>query len=117
MYIFCETDITSYESLIAFLVNMNHFATTINHFMATIFSKHTSAWLRAKHVYGYEVVPEAIADARKNAKLNGINNATFVQGDLNKINESFGKEFPKPDIIISGSYWFIYCYYSLAFKF
>ncbi|RLN22528.1 hypothetical protein C2845_PM07G37430 [Panicum miliaceum] len=56
---------------------------------------------RAKHVYGYEVVREAIADARKNAKLNGINNATFFQGDLNKINESFGKEFPKPDIIIS----------------
>lgn len=70
--------------------------------MATIFSKHFSAWLRAKHIYGYEVVPEAIEDARKNAKLNGINNATFVQGDLNKINESFGKEFPKPDIIISG---------------
>ncbi|KAM0822299.1 hypothetical protein ACQ4PT_071590 [Festuca glaucescens] len=56
---------------------------------------------RAKHVYGYEVVPEAIADAQKNAKLNGISNATFVQGDLNKINEAFGKEFPKPDIIIS----------------
>uniref|UniRef100_A0A0E0JF45 TRAM domain-containing protein n=1 Tax=Oryza punctata TaxID=4537 RepID=A0A0E0JF45_ORYPU len=56
---------------------------------------------RAKHVYGYEVVPEAIADAKKNAKLNSINNATFVQGDLNKINETFGKEFPKPDIIIS----------------
>ncbi|KAF0915994.1 hypothetical protein E2562_000624 [Oryza meyeriana var. granulata] len=56
---------------------------------------------RAKHVYGYEVVPEAIADAKKNAKLNGISNATFVQGDLNKISETFGKEFPKPDIIIS----------------
>ncbi|KAL5226554.1 hypothetical protein ABZP36_014819 [Zizania latifolia] len=56
---------------------------------------------RAKHVYGYEVVPEAIADAQNNAKLNGISNATFVQGDLNKINETFGKEFPKPDIIIS----------------
>ncbi|KAG8052816.1 hypothetical protein GUJ93_ZPchr0001g32039 [Zizania palustris] len=56
---------------------------------------------RAKHVYGYEVVPEAIADAQNNAKLNGISNATFVQGDLNKINEPFGKEFPKPDIIIS----------------
>jgi tRNA G37 N-methylase Trm5 len=68
------------------------------------FSIQFSAWLRAKHVYGYEVVPEAIADARKNAKLNGIDNATFVQGDLNKINESFGKEFPKPDIIISGLY-------------
>ncbi|KAK3164129.1 hypothetical protein QOZ80_1AG0013060 [Eleusine coracana subsp. coracana] len=56
---------------------------------------------RAKHVYGYEVVPEAISDARKNAKFNGISNATFVQGDLNKIGETFGKEFPKPDIIIS----------------
>lgn len=98
---------TGYESLIAFLVHINHFVITINHFVATIFSKHSCAWLRAKHVYGYEVVPEAIADARKNAKLNGINNATFVQGDLNKINESFGKEFPKPDIIISGSCGFI----------
>ncbi|CAL0322068.1 unnamed protein product [Lupinus luteus] len=54
-----------------------------------------------KHVYGYEVVPQAIADARLNAKLNGIENATFVQGDLNKIDENFGKNFPKPDIVIS----------------
>jgi tRNA G37 N-methylase Trm5 len=62
---------------------------------------------RAKHVYGYEVVPEAIADAQKNAKLNDISNATFVQGDLNKISETFGKEFPKPDIIISGLSCFV----------
>lgn len=55
-----------------------------------------------KHVYGYEVVPQAIADARLNAELNGIQNATFVQGDLNKIDENFGKNFPKPDIVISG---------------
>ncbi|KAK2371331.1 zinc finger CCCH domain-containing protein [Trifolium repens] len=54
-----------------------------------------------KHVYGYEVVPQAIADARLNAELNGIQNATFVQGDLNKIDENFGKSFPKPDIVIS----------------
>ncbi|KAM7255551.1 hypothetical protein ACFE04_008449 [Oxalis oulophora] len=56
---------------------------------------------RAKHVYGYEVVPEAISDARRNAELNGINNATFVQGDLNKIADNFGDNFPKPDIVIS----------------
>lgn len=56
---------------------------------------------RLKHVYGYEVVPEAIADAQKNAELNGIYNATFVQGDLNKINDNFGNDFPKPDIVIS----------------
>nr|TKR78745.1 tRNA (uracil(54)-C(5))-methyltransferase-like-B isoform X1 [Populus alba] len=55
----------------------------------------------AKHVYGYEVVPQAISDAHRNAKLNRISNATFVQGDLNKIDESFGNNFPKPDIVIS----------------
>ncbi|KAJ4823678.1 hypothetical protein Tsubulata_027679 [Turnera subulata] len=56
---------------------------------------------RVKHVYGYEVVPQAISDARTNAKLNGIGNASFVQGDLNKIGENFGNDFPKPDIVIS----------------
>ncbi|KAK4269278.1 hypothetical protein QN277_022459 [Acacia crassicarpa] len=54
-----------------------------------------------RHVYGYEVVPQAIADARLNAKINGIENATFVQGDLNKIDENFGENFPNPDIVIS----------------
>ncbi|PON47831.1 23S rRNA (uracil(1939)-C(5))-methyltransferase RlmD [Parasponia andersonii] len=56
---------------------------------------------RVKHVYGYEVVAQAISDARLNAKLNDIHNATFVQGDLNKIDESFGNNFPRPDIVIS----------------
>ena len=57
---------------------------------------------RVKHVYGYEVVPQAISDACINAKLNGICNATFIQGDLNKIGENFGNEFPKPDVVITG---------------
>ncbi|KAF6164289.1 hypothetical protein GIB67_010259 [Kingdonia uniflora] len=57
---------------------------------------------RVKHVYGYEVVPQAISDACRNAEQNGIHNATFVQGDLNKISASFGDAFPKPDIVISG---------------
>ncbi|KAE8720037.1 11S globulin subunit beta-like [Hibiscus syriacus] len=48
-----------------------------------------------------KIVAQAVADANKNAKLNGINNTTFVQGDLNKIDENFGKHFPKPDIVIS----------------
>lgn len=56
---------------------------------------------RVRHVYGYEVVAQAIADACLNAKLNSIYNATFVQGDLNKIDESFGNNFPKPDVVIS----------------
>ncbi|XP_010535203.1 PREDICTED: uncharacterized protein LOC104810556 isoform X2 [Tarenaya hassleriana] len=56
---------------------------------------------RAKHVYGYEVVPQAISDACRNAQLNGIENATFIQGDLNKIGDDFGSNFPRPDIVIS----------------
>lgn len=56
---------------------------------------------RVKHVYGYEVVAEAVSDAQRNAELNDIHNATYVQGDLNKINDSFGSELPKADIVIS----------------
>ncbi|XP_059645559.1 uncharacterized protein LOC132287083 [Cornus florida] len=56
---------------------------------------------RVRNVYGYEVVPQAVSDARRNATLNNICNATFIQGDLNKIDENFGKNFPKPDVVIS----------------
>lgn len=56
---------------------------------------------RVRHVYGFEIVDQAISDARRNANLNGICNATFVQGDLNKIDENFGNYFPKPDIVIT----------------
>lgn len=37
-----------------------------------------------KKVYGVEVVPEAIEDAKNNAKLNQINNAEFVCDDAGK---------------------------------
>ena len=68
-----------------------------------MFYHHYFLFFRARHVYGYEVVAQAVADAHRNAKLNGISNATFIQGDLNKIGENFGKDFPKPDIVISGN--------------
>ncbi len=35
---------------------------------------------RAKHVTGIECIPEAIADAKENAKLNGITNCSFSVG-------------------------------------
>ena len=57
---------------------------------------------RVKHVYGYEVVPEAVADARRNAARNDITNATFIQGDLNKINKDFADQIPQPDVVIIG---------------
>lgn len=56
---------------------------------------------RVKHVYGFEVVAQAVSDARQNATLNCINNATFIEGDLNKIDSTFASNLPKPDIVIT----------------
>lgn len=40
---------------------------------------------RAKQVYGVEIVPPAIEDARRNAKLNGIENALFFVGKAEEV--------------------------------
>lgn len=40
---------------------------------------------KAKCVYGVEVVPQAIADAKQNAKLNGIQNAHFFVGKAEEV--------------------------------
>ncbi|KAH9327522.1 hypothetical protein KI387_007700, partial [Taxus chinensis] len=37
----------------------------------------------------------------ENAARNGIQNAKFIQGDLNKVGEDFGNAFPHPDIVIT----------------
>ncbi len=39
---------------------------------------------RAKYVYGIEIVPEAVENARDNAYMNGIENAEFIAGDVQK---------------------------------
>jgi len=54
---------------------------------------------RAKSVTGIEIVPEAVEDARRNARLNGIENATFIAGDVAAIlSQALGNQ--KPDAII-----------------
>lgn len=45
----------------------------------------------AKKVYGVEVIPEAIEDAKSNAKLNGIENAEFFVGKSEEIFPDYGK--------------------------
>jgi len=56
-------------------------------------------WLAgsAKRVTGFEVVKSAVADAMKNSKNNGIDNVSFVEGD---IRESLGRAAQKPDVMI-----------------
>lgn len=40
---------------------------------------------KAKQVYGVEIVPQAIDDARENAKRNGITNAEFFVGKAEEV--------------------------------
>jgi len=54
----------------------------------------------AKKVYGIEIVPEAVADAKKNAKLNGIENAEFVVGAAEKVMPTWKKDGMKPNVIV-----------------
>lgn len=54
----------------------------------------------AKKVYGVEIVPEAISDAKKNAKLNQITNAEFVVGAAEKIMPWWTAQGLKPNVIV-----------------
>jgi 23S rRNA (uracil1939-C5)-methyltransferase len=56
----------------------------------------------AKKVIGVEAVPEAIHDAKENAKRNEITNCEFYVGDMkNVFNEAFIAQHGKPDVIIT----------------
>lgn len=57
---------------------------------------------KADKVVGVEAVPDAIADAKENAKSNGIENSEFYVGDMRKVfKEDFVDEHGKPDVVIS----------------
>ncbi len=50
---------------------------------------------RAKQVYGVEVVVPAIADARNNAKINGIENVEFFVGKAEEVLPAFYEEYTR----------------------
>lgn len=52
------------------------------------------------HIIGIEYIPEAIEDAKRNADLNSIVNASFFAGDIkNILNDEFAATHGKPDVI------------------
>ena len=56
----------------------------------------------AKKVIGVEAVPEAIADAKENAKRNAITNCEFYVGDMKSVfNDAFIAQHGHPDVIIT----------------
>lgn len=50
---------------------------------------------KAKQVYGVEIVPQAIDDAKNNAKINGIKNAEFYVGKAEEVLPDYYKEYAK----------------------
>lgn len=54
----------------------------------------------AKRLVGVEIVEQAIENAKKNAELNGIENARFICGDASKAAEILLQEGIKPDVVI-----------------
>ena len=56
----------------------------------------------ARQVIGIEYVPEAIEDAKVNARLNGIDNTLFYAGDMKDIlTDDFIGRHGRPDIVIT----------------
>ncbi|MDE6334478.1 MAG: 23S rRNA (uracil(1939)-C(5))-methyltransferase RlmD, partial [Muribaculaceae bacterium] len=56
---------------------------------------------KARKVVGIEYVPEAIADAKVNSVINGIENTVFYAGDMKDVlNAGFIESNGRPDVII-----------------
>jgi len=50
---------------------------------------------KAKQVYGVEIIPQAIEDARKNAQINGIENAKFYVGKAEEVLPGYYADYAK----------------------
>ncbi len=55
---------------------------------------------QCKEVIGIEAVDAAVADAEKNAQLNGIGNCRFMAGDVAKLIEEVGEDGKKVDMVV-----------------
>ena len=56
---------------------------------------------KAKQVYGVEIIPQAIEDARQNARINGIENAEFFVGKAEEVLPSqYEQNHIKADVIV-----------------
>ena len=55
---------------------------------------------KAKHIIGVEIIPDAVRDAKINAKENGIENAEFICGDAAAAARDLKGRGIKPDAVI-----------------
>ncbi|MBD7986104.1 23S rRNA (uracil(1939)-C(5))-methyltransferase RlmD [Sporosarcina sp. Sa2YVA2] len=55
---------------------------------------------QAKEVYGVEIVPQAIEDAKRNAELNGIDNAHFEAGPAEEVIPKWYEQGKRFDVLV-----------------
>lgn len=55
---------------------------------------------KVKKLIGVEIIPQAIENAKANAKANGVENAEFICGDAGKIATKLALKNEKPDVIV-----------------
>jgi len=56
---------------------------------------------RARHVYGIELAATAIEDAARNARANGINNCTFLPGEVRHVLPELLRRGVKADVVVA----------------
>lgn len=54
----------------------------------------------ARHVTGAEIVPQAVEDARENARANGVENVDFVCGDAAQAARAYKDQGRRPDTVV-----------------
>lgn len=62
--------------------------------IASFLARHTA------QIIGMEVVPQAVEDAKENARINNLFNTKFVVGPVEKLLPQMVKESMKPDLIV-----------------
>ncbi len=59
-----------------------------------------SMYDKVKKLIGVEIIPQAIENAKKNARVNGVDNAEFICGDAGKIATWLAANNEQPDVIV-----------------
>src|SRR5262249_28089650 len=56
---------------------------------------------RSRHVYGVEIAPAAVADAVRNARENGIENCTFLPGEVRHVLPTLMRDGVRADVVVA----------------
>jgi len=56
---------------------------------------------KSRHVYGVELVAPAVADANRNARANGIDNCTFLAGEVRHVLPDLVRQGVRADVVVA----------------